>query len=539
MAQEERMQGIETRLLMRRKGWVVLLALAALAVLLPKAVWGSGQPRLVVPLVKPDPDYREIGLGSTATIAIAAYDFTDLFGVQLKLNFDPSKLQVIDADPVVSGIQVALGDILSGLNWYILENTVDNTAGEITVIASLTGVATGYNGSGALINITFMGAATGTSGLGFAELVCSDHNGLGIAANGQSGTIVVLNGATLTPTYTPTRTRTPTRTPTPVVTPTHTPIAPASMSISPSHRQVTISNTTTVDILIANAANLYGAEVHIAFDPTIVQVVDADDGATDVQIGVGVFPHPDYVPVNIVNNTEGTIDFAMTQIPPRAAVNGSGVLATITFLAMQGGVSPVTIIMGDISNPDGHRLPLTTYDGEIEVLSLGTLVGQVSFQGRASPPSVSWTCPLSVTLYEPGAASPAYTFAALSDNRGVFTVTNILTGTYHVKVRDLHSLWSVRHNVPLAMGAATANLGTLVEGDADANGVIDILDFSILATAFGKAPPDVAFDQRADFNNSFNIDILDFSLLATNYGRSGEVVATAAEASQRPAENKR
>jgi len=301
------------------------------------------------------------------------------------------------------------------------------------------------------------------------------------------------------------------------------------MSISPSHRQVNIGDTTTVDVLISNAVNLYGAEVHIAFDAAIVEVVDADAGATGVQIGVGTFPHPDYVPVNIVSNTEGTIDFAMTQIPPRAAVNGAGVLATITFRALQGGVSPVTITMGDISNPDGHRLPLSTYDGEIEVLQLATFVGQVGFQGRGSAPAVSWSCPLSVTLYAPDGATPAYTFSALSDNRGVFTVTNILTGTYHIKVRDLHSLWSVRQNVALAMGAVTANIGTLVEGDADANGVIDILDFSVLATAFGETSPDAGFDQRADFNNTFNIDILDFSLLATNYGRSGEVVVTAAD----------
>jgi hypothetical protein len=71
-------------------------------------------------------------------------------------------------------------------------------------------------------------------------------------------------------------------------------------------------------------------------------------------------------------------------------------------------------------------------------------------------------------------------------------------------------------------------MGTLIEGDANTDGLIDILDFSILATAFGTVVGDPGFDPRADFNNSGNIDILDFSLLATNYSRSGEIIVTAA-----------
>jgi hypothetical protein len=68
----------------------------------------------------------------------------------------------------------------------------------------------------------------------------------------------------------------------------------------------------------------------------------------------------------------------------------------------------------------------------------------------------------------------------------------------------------------------------LVEGDADANGVIDIHDFSVLATSLRNLARR-GFRSTGRLYNTFNIDILDFSLLATNYGRSGEVIVTATD----------
>jgi len=193
----------------------------------------------------------------------------------------------------------------------------------------------------------------------------------------------------------------------------------------------------------------------------------------------------------------------------------------------------VHFVQALLSDPNGIEVLSTTEDGEIRTgapqppLQQGTIVGQVHFQGRSTPPAVDWIGPLTVTLFAPGSDIPAYTFATLSDQRGVFTVTDILTGTYHVRVRDLHSLWNMRRNEPISLGINPMDFGTLIEGDADASNRINILDFSILAGAYGTSAADPLFDPRADFNNSGTINILDFSLLATNYGRVGDVILTA------------
>jgi len=479
--------------------------------------WGA-KAAFLDAVVQPDPLYQEVRLGDTEVVAVSLANVTGLYALQMRLVFDPSHVQVVDVDPAQPGVQVGVGTILAGTDWQVLQNVADNTTGVISITASLTNQEASFDGSGSLVEVTFLGAALGSSAFQVDEVVLSDQQGLELAVTTHDGTLAVVEDST--PEATQTVTATPTQTPTVV------PTGPARIEIVPSHRQVPVGLTTTVEVRIYGAVNLYGAEVHIRYDPSIVRVVDADPLLSGVQMALGGFPYPDYVPVNEAHELTGTLDCALTQVPPRAAVSGDGLFGVITFEALQGGISPVEIVAAKLSDPDGIEIPSVTKDGEIDVLHQGTIVGQVHFQGRSAPPSPDWSCPLSVTLYLPGETMPTYTFSPLTDQRGVFTVTNIVTGTYDVKVRDLHSLWNVRHNVAVDLGINVLDMGTLLEGDSDLNGVIDILDFSILAGAYDTSLGDPTFDPRADYNNSWEVNILDFALLATNYGLSGEHVLT-------------
>jgi hypothetical protein len=529
-----------------------LLALLGLAVILfPGIVVGSWRQAALAAWVQPSPDYVEMALDSNVTVSITATNVVDLYAVQLRLGFDPTHVQVVDADPTQDGIQVGIGTILAGTDWQILHNTVDNAAGTIEVLASLTGGEQWFDGLGTLINATFRGVGSGTSALTMGEVIFSDRFGMNLEVGSEGGMLVVYDGATLTPSSTPTLTRTPTTTPTPSTTPTLglgvSPTPPtARVVIIPASVIVPVGVSTTVDIRILGVVDLYGAEVHLTFDPSYVRVVDADPGMSGVQISLGDFPYPDYAPVNWADNSAGTIDYALTQLPFRPSVNGDGVMGRITFETVSDGISPVHFVQALLSDPNGIQIPSTTEDGEIRTgatptptlsptptmtptphLQQGTIVGQVTFQGRSLPPAPDWVSPLAVTLFTPGSSVPTYTFSTMCDQRGVFTVTNIVANTYHVKVRDLHSLWNLRRNEPISLGINSMNFGTLIEGDADANNLINILDFSILAGTYGTSAVDPLFDPRADFNSSGGINILDFSLLATNYGRAGDVILTA------------
>lgn len=508
---------------------LVMVGLFILTILLvfwgPAVIAANWRSLSLATVVRPNPAFRDWPLGSTAMVAVEVVDVEDMYAVQLDLRFDPAKVQVVDADSGRVGTQVALGPILSSSDWSVVQNIVDNSVGTITLVATCVNASISFTGTGTLATVTFLGVDTGSSTFEFREVILVNRAQGSIPLTTNNGTLLVTDGQTLTPTHTAIPSPTPTATPTGTRTPTATPSA-AIVAIVPSYRQMQLGQTTTVDIRILNVRNLYGADVLLSFDPTIVQIEDMNPSLPDAQITLGGFPYPDYPPVNAGDNVSGTLHCAVTQASPRPPANGEGTMGIITFRGIKRGVSPVRFTFVQLSDPEGIEIPSTTFDGEVEVLDVGAIAGRVSFQGRSTPPATDWVCPISVTLTISGQAVPTYTFAVTTDASGMFTLTNIMTGTYDIKVRDLHSLWNVRQGYSVAPGMNTVNMGTLVEGDADLNGTINILDFSILSTVYGTCAPNPVFDPRADFNNSMCVDIMDFSLLATNYGRSGEVLIT-------------
>ncbi len=155
-----------------------------------------------------------------------------------------------------------------------------------------------------------------------------------------------------------------------------------------------------------------------------------------------------------------------------------------------------------------------------------TITGTVSLQGRPVPPDASWITALNVTFYFTGTSTVYKSVNVTTTNTGVFTVTGLDLYTWDIRVKGLHSLANKKNNVTVVTSTAPINFGLLYEGDADGNNRVNILDFSILATAYGKQSGQPGFDVRADFNNNGRIEILDFSLLATNYLMQGDIMIT-------------
>lgn len=156
-----------------------------------------------------------------------------------------------------------------------------------------------------------------------------------------------------------------------------------------------------------------------------------------------------------------------------------------------------------------------------------SITGTVLLEGRPLPPDASWSVPLTVDLLCPA----LYTYGVTTDQYGEFSLTHVISGTStcDIRVKNAHTLRNIKTGVVLNPGYNVHFLEVLLEGDADDDNIVTLVDFSILATTYDKGSGDPEFDGRADFNENDWIEIADFSLLATNYDVSGDIPAIMAD----------
>ncbi|MGQ9793351.1 MAG: LysM peptidoglycan-binding domain-containing protein [Anaerolineae bacterium] len=170
--------------------------------------------------------------------------------------------------------------------------------------------------------------------------------------------------------------------------------AGALVRVQPVNQQVAVGQSATVEIRIENVSGLYAADVELRFNPAILQVQDADPGRDGVQIQPGNFPSPDFVALNSADNATGVIRYALTQLPPKSPVSGSGLLATVVLRGQAAGTAELTFSIVNLANAQGQQLPASSQGGTI-------IVGGGGPPPTLTPPPITLTPPPSVTLTPP------------------------------------------------------------------------------------------------------------------------------------------
>jgi hypothetical protein len=147
----------------------------------------------------------------------------------------------------------------------------------------------------------------------------------------------------------------------------------------------------------------------------------------------------------------------------------------------------------------------------------------VVLQGGSRPES-GWVVPLTVKFFNPGSdvmnGTPVFFFdltTSKSSGYAMAICTGVAPGNYDITAISEHTLLNVKRNVTLTTGSNVVNIGTLLEGNANNNDRVNILDFGILATSYGKSKGTPGYNAMADFDRNDIVNIFDFGLLATNY----------------------
>ncbi len=288
-----------------------------------------------------------------------------------------------------------------------------------------------------------------------------------------------------------------------------------TLAVDPAAQSVSIEQNFTWDIkVIAGAQAVDSASAYLNFDPAVLQVVQVTPGSALPEVVQNAF-----------DNLTGQVNFSANATDSRPS--GTFTLATVTFHAVT--ATPLTALtfntlaprQSDVTYFNASVLASST-GGNVEITMTAFIDGSVTLQGRPTPPGPRWSVPLTVTLTLPGEPAPSYTFTPTTDTSGHFIIAEILPDTYEVRVKNNLTLRNVM-TMALGPGANPIDFGALLAGDADNDNAVNASDYMLLQPAYGKCLGTPGFDAAADFNGDACVTLLDFSLLATNYGKTGDI----------------
>lgn len=143
----------------------------------------------------------------------------------------------------------------------------------------------------------------------------------------------------------------------------------ATVTVMPQSLRLRINKTATLDLAIDQVSRLYGAQIHLTFDPEALEVIDAQPDQPGVQIKAGAMPIPDLVVRNTVDNQVGAIDYAVTQLPPNQPGEGNGVIASVTVRAKKASLTEIQIQELLLADTDGKSIEVTSAHGQVRVVS--------------------------------------------------------------------------------------------------------------------------------------------------------------------------
>lgn len=143
----------------------------------------------------------------------------------------------------------------------------------------------------------------------------------------------------------------------------------ARVTLSPASATVGEGQTAAVQVWVRDVQDLYGLDIRLQFDPAAVEVVDEYPQQGGVQVRPGDLLNVDFIIRNTVNNEEGTIWYALTQVNPSAPVSGSGVAFVILFRGKRAGLtSALAFTNAQLATRTGAMIPCTPEDGAIRVV---------------------------------------------------------------------------------------------------------------------------------------------------------------------------
>lgn len=423
-----------------------------------------------------NPMASSVAIGNSVVVSIDLSSVTDLYGYQLQVTYDASRVSASGA--FVNSFFDTTSNTFIPPGW----NGACG-AGVCKFAASHLNTASPISGAGTLAQITFTGQSAGAVPLAFGTDILSDRDGNPLVHTNGTGSILVYAA----------------------------PPGSAQLEFNPASSSVAVGNNVVVSIDLANISNLYGYQFQVNYDASLVSASGAFvnsffDTTTDTFIPPGWS----------ASCAAGICKFAATHLNVASPLAGSGTLAQITFTGVSGGTVPLTFSANILADRDGNSIPHTDGTGTILVYGTATFSGTVQLQGRATPISTGLVTFTDLANFFPP------TVVSFSAATGNFTATvPVAAGGSTYKLTASHSLYlrNELSGVGVSIGGSYPQATTILRGgDGTNDGVVSVLDLTCVGGNYGAPPALCAATGNSDLNEDGSVNILDLVLVGGNYG---------------------
>lgn len=124
-------------------------------------------------------------VGERATLDICLEDVEAIYGIDVRLHFDPAVVSV------PAGRVTPQWEVFDASSHFVVKNEADNTAGTVWYAITNINPAQPFSGSGRICSLEFRGDAEGLSAVEFTYAKGSDRNGTPIWPAMVNGLITV------------------------------------------------------------------------------------------------------------------------------------------------------------------------------------------------------------------------------------------------------------------------------------------------------------------------------------------------------------
>ena len=299
-------------------------------------------------LIESDPtfsfsiDTTSVVIGDTFTLYLNANEITNLARWQCDIVFDPNVLEAVE---VLEGDFLKEGDATT----IFLKSTIDNTAGKITGLGTVSLSSDGKSGTGRLLSVAFVAKAIGEAQVTLDNLYVDSSESVAIPLSIPEIVITVSD------------------------------VNSANFSFSIDELPVRVDDTFTLHLNVENTTNLAGWLCDIVFDPAVLEAVEVSEG--------DFFKKDDgttFFLESMIDNTAGKITGLGAVSLSSDGKSGTGKLLSVAFVAKAIGEAQVTLTNLYAGSSDLVAIPLSIPDFVITVEERVFLPWDVNQDGQVS-----------------------------------------------------------------------------------------------------------------------------------------------------------